>query len=412
MAKLAEGVGELKLAFEPGLQIGDETVCRTFQPSFVVTRSGAILVFCQGRTRHGNDDAPKVILMNRSVDGGQTWEDAQPLTQPMNHFAISAWTSDRAGRERISFLVCVTLHETKLFYDGDLARMKKSTGIDVDEVGADTASVICKFDSDDDGKTWQRTVLTGSDTPLYQTVGGWTPVFFNTIGQVSRIDSGEHAGRLIIAGPVYGSREGTTPSSDFRQTPVSGSGVFYSDDDGDSWHAGGMVHDYLCNEASAASVDGGSELLMIRRSNNARHFERAKPLVDIRPGEHQRVAHRSSDGGATWSDACLVDMSDLHCHGTLARKGGRLYFSIPEGPLELNEPPNWSNVRERGAIYFSDDGGKSWNHRIAEPGLFSYSTVGQLDDERMITFFARGGLGDQGIGYRIFTDAWLDEASS
>ena len=68
----------------------------------------------------------------------------------------------------------------------------------------------------------------------------------------------------------------------------------------------------------------------------------------------------------------------------------------------------WDEDRVNGSIYFSDDDGKTWNHRIIEESYFSYSTVGKLSDEYRITIYSRGGHGDKGIAYRIFTDAWLE----
>ena len=126
-----EGVSQLDLAFEPGLKIGEETVCRNFQPSFVVTSDGVLLVFCQGRVGDGGDDDLKCVLMNRSRDFGKTWEGARAISGAMNHFAISPYLTSTASGEIVFFITCVDLNVTKKYYGHNYAAMKESTGIDV-----------------------------------------------------------------------------------------------------------------------------------------------------------------------------------------------------------------------------------------------------------------------------------------
>lgn len=84
MRKLDNGLSELTLALEPGLEIDGEVVCRTFQPSYVVTRHGTLMAFCQGRLRGGGDDDPKMVLTSRSDDWGATWSPAE---------AVSGWNA-------------------------------------------------------------------------------------------------------------------------------------------------------------------------------------------------------------------------------------------------------------------------------------------------------------------------------
>ncbi|MDP6777658.1 MAG: sialidase family protein, partial [Candidatus Latescibacteria bacterium] len=104
MRKLENGLSELSLAFQPGLEVDGEVVCRAFQPSYVVTRDGTLIAFCQGRLSGGGDDDPKVILTSRSEDGGVTWSPAEPVSAPIGHYAMSAYLSEREGRERVSVL--------------------------------------------------------------------------------------------------------------------------------------------------------------------------------------------------------------------------------------------------------------------------------------------------------------------
>lgn len=403
-----KGLSELKMVFEPGLKVGKDQVRKTFQPSYIVSSKGTLLVFCQGRLFAGADNDPKVILMNKSYDFGKTWEGVEVLSAPMNFFAISPYSAVINGKERISFLTCVGLKVTKKYYGNDHDLIKQKTGIDIGAIGDDKAAVLCRYFSDDDGVTWHKEFLTGDETPLYKNYDGFTPVFMNTIGQVHKIPAGKYGGRMIIAAPMYSAAHGDIITDNFRNHKCNGSGIIYSDDLGETWKMNGMISDYLANEASAVSINKGKELLMIRRMNDPEHYKEYNIEEIINPGINQRIAHKSEDCGKTWSDPFLVDISDIKCHGTLAKVDNRLYFSIPSGMEDRSqEKEHWDDDRIRGAIYFSEDDGNTWNSKIVEEGYYSYSTVGRLKEDYMITFFSRGGHGRYGIGYRIFTKEWL-----
>ena len=407
MRKLENGLSERTLAFESGFEVDGEVVCRTFQPSYVVMRDETLIAFCQGRLREGRDDDPKMVLMSRSKDWGATWSTAKAVSGRMNHYAVSAYLSGRDGQERVSVLTMVDLRGLEKVYGKDYGRMRGQTGIDIDFVGRDTPMVLCRFDSDDGGDTWTMEALMGDRTPLNHRYADGTLIMFNAIGQVHVISEGPHRGRYVMGGPVTVVPEGEVVTNHFRNHPQSGSAVIYSDDQGETWRADGFVTDYLANEASAVSVNRGEELLLIRRLNATRMFEAHAPLTDMRPGPEQRVAHTSADCGKTWSDPFLVDISGIRCHGTLARVGQCLLFSIPNGAGVPEPGQTMVSERQRGAIYFSDDEGQTWRHKLIESGSFSYSTVGRLNKSQYITLFARSSMGQDGVGCRVFDDAWL-----
>ena len=313
-------------------------------------------------------------------------------------------TTVRPGRdaETVSLLTCIGLKVTRDYYGHDAGRILDQTGIDIRDIGDEAASVLCRYDSTDGGATWRVTPYTGADTPLGKTYGGFTPVFFNAIGQAHVLDQGPNAGRYLIGGPVYAAAEGEAPTNHFRNHPCVGSGVIYSDDNGGTWQMAGFIGDYLANECSVVSTGDGDELLMIRRLNAENRFEANPPTTGFRPGNEGRIAHLSPDCGRTWSEPFSVRMSAILCHGTLARIGARLYFSVPAGKTDDGQ---WT--RQGGTVYYSDDRGRTWTGKCVQPGNFSYSTVGRLSDVARIVFFG-GTRDDKGLSYRVFTDEWLE----
>lgn len=101
-------------------------------------------MFCQGRLFDGEDNEPKVILMNKSYDFGKSWEGVEVISSPMNFFTISPYSASMVGEEKISFLTCVGLKVTKEFYKDDFSKLKEATGIDIEDIGKDKASVLVK----------------------------------------------------------------------------------------------------------------------------------------------------------------------------------------------------------------------------------------------------------------------------
>ena len=406
MRKLEYGLSKLTLAFKPGCEVYSEKVCRTFQPSFVVTRTGKLIAFCQGRLGAGGDDDPKVILMSSSDDWGATWSPAKGFSGRITHYAVSAYLSERNSRERISVLTMVDLRGTENIYKKNYSEMLDETGIDIDVVGRATPMVLCRFDSDDGGDTWNMTALVGDQTPLNHRYPGGTLIMFNPVGQIHVIPEGPNQSRYVLGGPVTVVPEEETVSDYFRDHTQSGSAIMYSDDQGETWHTEGFITDYLAGEASAVSINHGKELLMIRRLNTDRRLDTNAPCTELRPGPMQRIAHTSDDCGNTWSEPFLLDISGVRCHGTLARAGHRLLFTIPNGADESER--SFVSGRKRGAVYFSSDEGRTWCHKIIEPESFSYSTVGRLNKSQYITLYARNAMGQDGVGCRVFDDEWLD----
>lgn len=405
MSKASKGLGEKRTVFSPGPVIDGEPVTRTFQPSYTILGDGTLVAVCQGR--FGRDNDPKQVLMSRSHDGGVTWEKARALTAPMTHFAISLYTRQTAdGRERLSGLTLVDMYRTKQVYGADAAALGERTGLDLAAIGEQTPMVLCRMDSDDGGQSWTWETLLGDRTPLGHKHDGWTLIMANPIGQVHTIPEGPNRGRLIIGCPVVAVPPGEKVSDDWRDHATSGSGIMVSDDGGETWHVEGMISDYLGNESSAVSINHGKTIFMIRRTTKSSpRRSQPHPLLDH---AMQRFAHTSEDCGKTWSEPFTLPICNLTCHGTLRSVRNRLLFSIPLGSMRA--PRQWGkhlDERYRGAVYISDDEGKTWRHKIVEPGSFSYSTIGALSSDTCLVMYATGPMGQEGIKCRVLSDEWL-----
>ena len=327
MRQLENGLSERTLAFEPGFEVHGEVVCRTFQPSYVVTRDGVLIAFCQGRLRGGRDDDPKVILTSRSSDWGATWSPAKAVSGRITHYAVSAYLSERDGRECVSVLSMVDLRGTENIYDKDYGEMRAQSGIDIDAVGRDTPMVLCRFDSDDDGDTWTMETLLGDRSPLNHRYSDGTLIMFNAVGQVHAISEGPYRGRFVLGGPVTVVPEGEVVTNYFRNHPQSGSAVIYSDDQGETWRVDGFITDYLANEASAVSINRGEELLLIRRLNSQTVC--SKPTCPSRGGASRSCAAHCPYFDGLWQDV-VPALSRRYQWGALPRHTcpGREAFAL------------------------------------------------------------------------------------
>lgn len=408
MASVTPFLSDNIKVFRPGLGLGSQKVSRAFQPTFTSLKDGTIFSFCQGRLGEGWDDDVKCILMNKSEDAGRHWGQFRAISAPMNHFALSAYTFEDSGRQKLAVVVCVDLHLTRKFYRDGQASAGLNPDFDLFSLPEWQPCVFLRMLSGDGGNSWDFELIDGDRSPLGQECSGFVPAFINMIGQIQKVESGPYAGRIFTSGPVYAKPVGEPMTANFRDHHAVGSAVLYSDDWGASWRMDGMAADYLANESSAVLIEEGKKLLMVRRLNHEKMMEKYPVKNAYRPGYGHRIFQTSDDWGKTWSNYRAVPVSGVPCHGNLCRVGDRLLFSIPQG-IGDDVETDWNTGRERGTVYFSDDEGHTWSPRVVEPSKFSYSTVGPLSEKEYICFFAEGNLGDFGVACRIFNDAWLEQ---
>ncbi|MEX2683746.1 MAG: exo-alpha-sialidase [Candidatus Sigynarchaeota archaeon] len=322
-------------------------------PALAVTKKGTILAFCEGR-QSISDASQNAIVLKRSTDGGKTWE-------PMRVIA-------RMGRDSLNNPQVVIVQETGrviLFFQRYPYPSNERT-----VVAGYTVSPLKRLlgfrsldswsmHSDDDGATWStpHDITRQVKPPAPATSLASGP------GIGIQLRRGSHAGRLLMP---------------FNCGPYGKWRVFcaYSDDAGETWHAGQFAPESgpgHANEVQVVELVDGTILL------NARNQR----------GEKRRKIARSRDGGETWCpltvDGTLVDPV---CQGSIIR-----YLDPLDGDKSviLFANPASETRRENGTVRASFDEGKTWPiSRVIEPGKFAYNCLGILPGKRIACLYETG----------------------
>ena len=362
------------------------TINGAFQPSVLLDGQGRIHVFFQARLDSSDDRAEKMIAHVVSTDGGRTYSEPEFIQErPMQTYAMSTYIRKNPnGGERISLLTSLSIDETLDRFE-HIDEIQEKLGIDVTNFSRKAATVILEFFSDDGGKSWTRKEHRNVSDRVYQRNGKeYYLAFINLIGQVKRIEEGQHKGRLILSGPLRGDYLPRKDLSRFRMYSSSSS-LIYSDDDGETWSFGGVVNDesaFIHNEASAIPVNGGKQILMVRRANS-------------KEVKH-KVLHYSNDGGETWEDGFPSTILATRCLQILENYNNYALCSTPG-----------TRGRMKGKIYYSQDAGQTWGQKEIEPSMFSYSTLNRLSGPYLMCAYSQGHHGEFGVSAKIFHIDWL-----
>ena len=377
-------LGEAELVFQAGtVYTPGQTLRGLFQPTVLSTTSGSLVVFAQGRINSSEDDEDKVLIFSRSEDRGQTWSRTEFLTLPASFWGASAFLSkdEATGKEKLNALL--TYSKPKLFELYSDEELLEHFNINVDNYDDDDASILYHLTSLDDGLSWHG--QPASQTFLNSTnASGKYIAFFSCVGQSNRITNGPFAGRIIIGGPVSYADIAIVDPFDIYAYQNGSSSMIYSDDEGLSWQIGGITEEGG-NEASVAAIEGGETIMMIRRRNG--DYPSTK-----------RIVNYSADQGRTWTaNAAIEDLPSPKCLGILYDDGERLLYSSPK-----------HDSRTQGWIGYSHDEGSTWDGRVVEPGLFSYSDITRIKGtESYIVAYSLLHHGELGLAIRIFNESWL-----
>jgi hypothetical protein len=324
-------------------------------PSLLVTKKGTLLAFCEGRKKGGGDAGDIDVLLNRSFDGGKTWEKTRIV-----------WDDGDNTCGNPCPVVDSRTGTIWLLLTHNLGRDTEAMILNGTSKGTRTVWVT---KSDDDGATWSKPVEITKDVKK----ADWT-WYATGPGVGIQLKSG----RLVVPcdNQVAGSK-------------VQQSHVIFSDDGGKTWKLGGVVGP-KCDESQVVKLRDGTLLL------NMRSYERG----------NRRLVAFSKDGGETFSKP-IADRQLIEpiCQASILRYPGE------RGGILFSNPA--STKREKMTVRLSRDEAKTWSYAgVLHEGPAAYSCLAVLPDGKIACLYERGDKNAyETLTLARFSLSWLEESS-
>ena len=324
----------------------------------IVTADDGSLVVATDKRKYNDRDLPEDIdiIINRSTDGGRTW--SEPIT-------LAEGTGVGEG-----FGDCALVRTNE--EGGLIAVFVGGVGFWQSRPDNPLCTYLCR--SHDNGLTWSEPkdithFILGPDCVIPEHRSWWSSFFASGAGLRTS------SGRIMFAAAV---REDSLWQANNY--------VFYSDDNGETWHCSGR-----------ASV-GGDEAKLVELSDG-------RILMSIRAAGH-RWYNLSYDGGITWRDTTTIwtDIIAPACNGDILR------CSTEDGRTLLLHSLPYGKERSDVSIFISFDEGKTWPlRRTIVPYPSAYSSHCQLPDGT-IGLYVEEAKND-GVNYSMvfynFSVEWL-----
>jgi sialidase-1 len=344
-------------------------------PGMVVTTKGTVLAYCEARSDARSDWGEIQVHLRRSTDGGKTWEPARQMAHLGERLAGNPHKPAGGENEQ-------TVNNPVAIVDGQTGAVHFLYCVNY--------SRCFYLRSDDDGVTFSQPVEITRAFEGFRTKCDWK-VLATGPGHGLQL----RTGRLVV--PVwlaYGKAGAHGPSV---------SGVLYSDDHGQTWHAGGIALPPSSawknpNEAALVELSDGSVMLNARSGSPA----------------NRRLVTVSPNGADHWSaprfDAALFDPQ---CMGSLIRipseqPRGRLLFCNPHNlkyDVRGLEIPGAHAPRNNLSIRVSEDEGQTWGApKTVEETTSAYSDLARLPDGTVLCFYERREL----LTVARLSSEWLD----
>ncbi|KXU16060.1 Sialidase [Streptococcus oralis] len=244
--------------------------------------------------------------------------------------------------------------------------------------------------SDDDGKTWSAprdiTATVRKDWMKFLGTGPGTGIVLRT---------GPYKGRILV--PVY------TTNAHSHLSGSQSSRLIYSDDHGETWHAGNAVNDYrwegnqqLHSSTMNHSSAQNTESTVVQLNNGL-----VKLFMRGLKGDLQVATSR--DGGVTWEKTIkrypqvkdvYVQMSAIH---TMYEDKEYILLSNAGGPKRENGLVHLARVEENGEL--------TWlKHNPIQSGKFAYNSLQELGNGEygLLYEHADGNQNDYTLSYKKF----------
>ena len=256
-------------AYKPG----DDGYAAYRIPAVVVSKSGTILAFCEGRVDGSADDGNIDMLVKRSGDNGKSWgsvikiyDDGENRCQSPSPVVLD--------NGRILLLFC---------WNERTPGSANGTG------SSGYSRRVMKTYSDDDGKTWS----TPEDIHDQVAIEGYP--WYATGPCHAIIKTLEpNKGRIVV--PCNHNNPGTDPKSERH------SHLIYSDDQGETWHLGAITDHPYGNESTVVELGDGSL------------------MTNMRNYEPNSLGYRwqaiSRDGGITYEPAQITTLIEPNTNGS------------------------------------------------------------------------------------------------
>jgi len=328
-------------------------------PSFITTKTGALLAFCEGRKNSEQDSGDIDLLFKRSTDGGKTWSTQSAI-----------WDDGENVCGNPCPVVDLETGTIWLFMTWNKGSDNEVT-IDLG-LSHDTRRVfICS--SDDDGINWSKPIdITSSVKPR---LWRW---YATGPGKGIQLLNGSNKGRLVI------------PCNHSTAFLAFGAHVIFSDDHGKTWQYSETISGGA-DESQVVELADGSLMMNMR----IQWF-----------GKGYRGISRSENSGETWTKfAYDTALPDPVCQASIIRyslageKGrNRLLFSNPA-----------TGGRNGMTVRLSYDEGGTWPvSKLVYSGPSAYSCLNALPDKSIGLLYEKGDYGT--ISFARFNLVWLTDS--
>ena len=353
-------------------------------PAIAVSPKGTVLAFVEARKNSSGDWGTQDIMMRRSTDSGQTWEEPRVIASVKGDIQQNA----------VAFAQNLA-KPGEVTYNNIVPIVDRKNGV-VHFLFCVEYARAYYMRSDDDAMTFSEPVDITGTFEKFRSEYDWKVL---ATGPGHGIQLGN--GRLVV--PVWLS-DGTGGHA-HRPSIVS---VIYSDDDGKTWERGDVVvrHPELKNpsETLALQLTDGRVMLNIRNESP----------------EHRRAVSYSEDGATGWTTPVFHDeLVEPVCMGSLIRLSAqpgdsrnRVLFANPDSnePRDL-ERPEGNYKRQNVTVRLSYDEGRTWPvKKSIEPGVSGYSDLATGPDGTIYCIYERGTPTDRGTHVKYVTVARFDVA--
>jgi sialidase-1 len=327
-------------------------------PALTTTTAGTLIAAYDGRPSASDVPSNIALLVRRSTDGGESWQDRQ----------VVRYEPGRPGFGDPSLLVDQHTGRIFLFHAASINQgfAGSATGIDHDD--PDVLQTDYSY-SDDDGLTWRHRRITAQIKDP-----AWAGIFAAS-GQGIQIRRGPHAGRLVQQYVVGHQGEVYAASA-------------YSDDHGETWRMGDLVGPGM-NENKTVELSDG------------------RLMLNSRAAGYRKVAY-SSDGGHSYTEPVLdTNLPDPSNNGSIIRYNADAVPGSAQSDWLLFSNTAQTSGRGNLTVRMSCDNGRTWPIvRTVVPGTADYSTLARLPDGDIGMLFERGARVER-LSFAKFDRHWL-----